>query len=766
MAEDDTLSLFKLSPDELRRIAESPAPPPREVKPAESPDDTSQSVFRMSPERLRQLATSQDPEPEDLNRRLGHIGGGFNESILGTLGLPMDAVQGVANAGRRLYDYSTGSKTPEFSGWPGTSEGLLHVYDSAIGRTQPQDPLDRILKGIGGGLGAAASGYGIGGALNAAGRAPTIAAALMGGSPTTYSRGLNVVSNLTGGAGGGAGSVVGGDVMDKLSGNNPFARMLGEQIGGLAGGVTGSVMPAAGTVVAQGADRILKPFSAASEQIAGRDVRRGDADIAGDILNRSIVDRSRYGRIAPGQQAPQPLGIEPTTAQITNDPGWLRLERSVKSFDPAIGGAFDDQMTRNNQLVRDALPRVGDTVPGRTPGEVSSEAAPLLEENRQAARRSERDAWESVDPSGTLRTDMQPIRDRMQSFVSNLEMIRRQYLPQDIVEMLSARGQTGQSESFRELAAIRSDLLGRVRAADRAGNFNQANVLRNLDEAVFPGGEVPLPPGADRATQQRYEAARQESRAYNDTFNVSPTKKLFQAGAYDSAALDTALAPGRGQAERVQQYVNASMADPELHQHARDWFATKLNDHVSASITQDNAGNQLIKPTVLGDFVRSNRDLINSSLFTPEQRRVVNDMVEAMRTIGRKPPAEGSPTAANLAGGNYVQALVGEWTKPLSGLVGGVASLVPGMGGASNLLPSLYSGAGERVKNLLGEAMRDPAFASELLMRASRQNNAFVSPKLQGMLATAPLISGGNADLPVRKDYGGPNPAMSYSFRE
>ena len=751
-------SVFDMTEEELRAVAGAGGSPAGSPEPAQP--QTPQSVFSMSPEQLLALANSNQP-PASLDQRINQKAGSFatgaNDAIAGTLGLPVDVAQGAANLGRRAYNYATGSEIAPFENWPGSSQGFREkVFAPTVGRTEPKDLADRLLYGAGSGVGSAATGFGVGSALSAAGRAPTVASALMGGTPQTASNWLNVASNLGGGVGSGVGSVAGGDFLSGLTNNNPAWRTVGEMGGGLLGGVAGAVAPAAGTVMAQGTDRMLRPFT-----------QRGQEDIAGDVLNRSLIDRNRFGLLDPSQNPPQPLGIEPSVGNITNDPGLLRLERTVKQFSPVAGGQFDDLATRNNQTVRGALDQIG-TPAGRTPGEISAQAAPLLEAERAAGRAREKATWDAIDPGNQVHVDMEKIRTRAQSYIDDLEMARRGDVPNDILSTVFSGGAGAKELPIGEMTAVRAKLRDEASKATRASDYDKANVVRGLNEAMFPNADIPLAGNVSSAAQARYDAARAESRAYNDTFNVKPLRNLFKPdGTFDSAALDTTLAPGAGQAERVQQYVSASMGNPDLAQHARDWFTAKLNDRMSASITQDNAGNQLIKPTELGNFVRANRALIDSPLFTVDQRKVVNDMVEAMRTLSRRPPSDGSPTAANLQGGNYVSALVGNWVKPVTaalgtgiGLAGGAAGAhllpeaVPGglaqIGGAlagaggsgaiaRSLADRMYTGPAEKVKDLLVRAMQDPQLASELLMRASQQNNAFASPQLRSLIGTLPL---------------------------
>ena len=252
-------------------------------------------------------------------------------------------------------------------------------------------------------------------------------------------------------------------------------------------------------------------------------------------------------------------------------------------------------------------------------------------------------------------------------------------------------------------------------------------------------------------------AALDASKQYHETFGAKPIRDIFRTeGTPDSAVLDKMLAPGQGQAERFGQYVGATMGDPTLVQHGRDWFTARLAN-VVGSARQDAEGDPFVIGNKLSQIVTQNRTLLDSPLFTADQRQVVDNLVEAATTLERSAragPVGGSDTAAKLAGKDYVSALVGGWLKPVTAIAADLAGVGAGFqltGRAAlpwvplphqdgvPILDRAYSRAAEKVMNLLSDAMLDPAFARELMRNASPGNVSFASPKLQNFLATAPL---------------------------
>jgi hypothetical protein len=676
-------------------------------------------------------------EAGGFNQRAGSFATGVNAGLAALAGAPFDLSAWLGNKAAGGINYLAGREaiSPVTKPWLG-SENIRSGITGAVGETKPQDELDRLLYGAGAGTASAIGGMGIGGALGAVGRSPALARMLMGGDTPLPA----AVGNVTTGAAGGAGSVAGEDLA-AAAGGGPTAQFLAGTAGGLLGGAIGATIPTIPGNVYKAGAAAIRPFTEA-----------GRRNITGRLLNESAI----YG--VPDLPN-TPLGASPTLGQATNDPGLLSLERSVQQLTPAISGRFADQASRNNQTILEAFDELGQPR-GRAPYQISQEAAPGLEANRAAARQAESAAWEAIDPTRSVQIPMQPIRERMNAYVNDLTMARRPLVPDDLLAMVN---QGGDTLPMRELQDLRSALTTRERMARRTGDYNQANVFREMDQALFqrlPEGQVPMPATADQAATMRYQNALQASRDYQQTFGQKPIRDIFRVeGTPDSAVLDKMLAPGQGQAERVQQYVQATMQDPAQMQHGRDWFTARMQNALS-SARQDAEGDQFILGDRMRKFVQDNRPLIDSPLFAPDQRRVVNELVDAATMVertARAGPQGGSDTAAKLAGKNYVQSLVGGWFQPVRAaeLAGGGIGLATSggwkgaLGGAAignriatPLFEKAYSGARDKVMSMLSEAMLDPAFARELMQSARGQNTQFASPRMKTFLATLPATAG------------------------
>jgi hypothetical protein len=167
----------------------------------------------------------------------------------------------------------------------------------------------------------------------------------------------------------------------------------------------------------------------------------------------------------------------------------------------------------------------------------------------------------------------------------------------------------------------------------------------------------------------------------------------------------------------------------------------------------------------LSKFVDANRALIDSPLFTPDQRRVINELVDAATTVertARAGPQGGSDTAAKLAGKNYLSEMVGGWFQPVRAaeLAGAaVGGATGGWGGAaagglaagrvaSPVVERLYGNARDKVMMMLSEAMLDPAFAKELMQSAKGKNTQFASPRMKTFMATMPAAAWTTMEIP------------------
>lgn len=707
--------------DDPNLTGPAPAPAPAGTMPSYAGDPS-----------LAAPATPETPERGfwgQLNQRAGSLASGINrEGLAVALGAPADFSNYLANLGIRGVNAATGSEYAPFTRPPLGSERLADFMAGTVGETKPEDLTDKILYGAGGALGQTAVGMGVGTGLQALGRAPATAQALIGGPRLTPGV---AGSNLSIGGAAGAGSVLGETGADWATGGDPTARAIGGLGGGLAAGVPVGLLPA----VARAGAALTAPFR-----------QSGREGLAGQELLRNA------GGEVPRLPPEEPLGLNLTLGQRTNDPGILSFERSLEmGATPAQRGLYEADRTRNNQIVRDAMGRLGTA---GDPAEHSQYLAGALDTAHQQAREGVTEAYRAI-PGATVPT--QPLKDNFTTYVSGLTKVRRQFVPDNYEQLLMS---LDDHEPMREVMDLRSSLLADERRA-RSGpqpDYNRANVLRELDSALFkripeagPGMAAP-----DQAATLAYQRANDLNRDFETTFNAGPMRKVFEGRGFDATVPDsqvaqTLLGSGPGQTERVAQFVKVAGMRPEAMQNARDWFASQLSNKVAAA-RQDAAGDSFVLANTMRKFVQDNRALINSPVFSPQQRQLVDNIADAVAMQERTARAGargGSDTALNLAGSRYIDQVVGGWFAPLvekagagaGAAVGGAVGGVPGAAvgyavgqDAGRSLANAHGRVANQMMDLLHRATRDPDLAIQLMRRANTANDAFVGPALRQIL--------------------------------
>ena len=301
---------------------------------SETSTEESLRILSMSPEEIRAQAKTPPAVAGGFNQRAGSFATAGNEVLAGALGAPFDFSNWLGNQAVRGINAVTGAEIPQQTGRPWLGSENIKDWLGVSGARA--EGLNSIVRGrCRRGTMAALTGMVAGGALQAAGRAPVLARTLLGGGQEGL---LGSAANLATGAGGGAGSAAGGDLSKLLLGeDNPYGRLIGETAGGLLGGVSTALAPAAAINTYRGGRAALLPFTPSGQQA-----------LAGKVLNESAT----YG--AP-DITPSPLGTRPTLGQASNDPGLLALERTMQQASPAIGGELAARATENNQFIRGGL---------------------------------------------------------------------------------------------------------------------------------------------------------------------------------------------------------------------------------------------------------------------------------------------------------------------------------------------------------------------------------------------------------------------------
>ena len=686
-----------------------------------------------------------------LPHRAGVFATGAEDVLTGTAMMPADAARWLAN---KVYGTATGagaapagvseaigagpSQPPLFPTAP--SEAVRNVQTALGLRAEPQDELDRLLYGGGAAVGSLVPGAAVGRGLQALGAVPRFAAALQ--EPITSLGGFARALTPTIGAGvGGQGAQ---DIAAQAT-DNPYLIGGAGVLGGLAGGLgAGWVAPGLGR---QGIN-VVRPFMPSGpERLAGTMIAETAPDIA----------------------------------------------------------------SQNNRQVLDDLMTIGQPG-GRTPEEISTANADHLERVQGQDRRTEGAAWTRVDRNSPV--DLDALQATYDGYKSGLTQARQARLPSDYEDMLAQlKTRYGSTVPLGEVQDMRSDLLGSIRQARNLKDDKTVKALTDLDSALFPnmpsatGQAVKMPPGLSPQAATDYQAALDASRDFAETWRKGPIGNIFavdKTGADrvpDSGMLDTMLKGGTGQTERVNSYLNATAGHdgqslpapgplppagtptpPNVtvtpQQNARDWTIAKIIK--DATYGADEQGNPLISGTKLTNWKKNNQPLLNSNLFTDDQRAAFDraidyaNQAQQLRAAGVPPPVPPLkrfdqdyvsglrlppllPAAAGASAGAALAPVAGALgMEPTSlllgmGMGGALGGGVTGHALSDIVMRQLYGGPITRVSDLLRGAAIDPVEQARLAAMALPKPTPLFAPALARSgtaVAGQPL-----AQLPPRRSY-------------
>ncbi len=728
--------------------------------PASSAAPASPKIVPLAPDATLDTAPASAPAApapaETIGQRAGSFATGANDLLARLAGAPVDLATAAINRTPDFLNWLSFGALPATSPIPkitdpvGGSQQIRQAIAGTVGRTDPQDALDRVLYGTGGAVMSVPL-MGMGGALLADPAPASAALAPAGDALAQAARGF--LTPATGpalarttalAAGSGAG---GGAAREEIANvtNNPWALAGAD----LAGSVLGGLAAGGALAVPRVATQLLAPLSGDGQQT-----------IAGRLLNQAVGDSGtpNGGLVTLLANRPQPAGVAPTLGDLTANRGLQSVQRAVEA-NPDVAARGAAIASQNNQQILNAFDQVGQ--PGnRAPYEISQQGAQQLEAIRADQQQKASGAFQAVDPSGQAMVPTAPLLDRYDNYVTGLSAARRRFLPDTYDNLLTSYEP---QEPLQELQDFRTTLQTEARQAGSGPNpdYNRANVLNGLHDALFPqGGPEELLSPQQGSIAAALQSARDQWQDYAQTYNQPPAiKAVLQPGGttQDSDAFAKMLGPGAGQSERAAQFVRAAQGDPDLLQNARDWFTAKMQQAGSVA-AQDQQGSQMLNGNQLRLFHQNNQPLIDSPLFNDQHRQAIGDIVDAanmVQSTARAGTAGGSDTVRNLASGKFLQPMgMGPLASAIATvprLAGGAAGMalgheffgLPGalIGGpvgtevGSRILN--YEPARANVQNLIAQAVHDPTLAGSLMSRPAAMTPPARGFTLQELLAGA-----------------------------
>jgi len=531
----------------------------------------------------------------------------------------------------------------------------------------------------------------------------------------------------------------------------------------LANAATGAISGAGAATGAELAPERYKPLAALVGGMAAPMAAAGLANLAGRVANAlksaatgftgaapeqtvgKVLAEASGGSIGAPAEAPLP-GMKPTAGQATGNPGLLYLERSAEQASPEGKMLGEASRSASNQAITDAIDQIGST--GGTPSETMLNR---LEAAQKAAKVATAAKWEAAGVNDSTPLPKDILQGRVDEYVNGLTTANRKIIPGDILATLKEI--PTEKATLGEIQDWRSQLGDEIRSAFRGGMNNKARVLGGLENIT--GDFLDEAPATGAATDlTAYKAARDATRQMKQTFNQpgSPivtalSPKEFGAAAESNAAnLFIRPASSAGAPEAFNSYLKAIGDDEQGLQAARDAFAQKFKAAITGPA--DSAGSATIKPAAVSKFIDQYDHVINSDLFTDDQRDLLDRIDKAAQMTARTARAGapgGSDTFAKLSGKNWVDALVGAGAKKIARTVGASAGYATGgpvgaMAGAYSgpkIMETMLSANKEASMKLLTQALYDPELATTLMTKATASSANSIPLPIQARIFRA-----------------------------
>jgi len=658
-------------------------------------------------ELLQMLASAKAPPaaPKEEKRGIArNVGAGFLETLTAApefVYRVMTETNPVLNATKKMSKALTGWELPEGQ--------LTSNINRALGPANPEEVTaktfpERLARGVGAGL---------------------TGALLPTGGPVTVGK---ILANAALGAASGAGAATGAELAPEPY--KPLAAMAG-----------GVIAPMA----AVGATNLARSGVSMAKGIATGMGKEGPRIAAGRVLAEASG-----GAVPEVTQPPLP-NMKPTVGQQMGNQGLLWLERSVEQRTPEGAVRAAESRSAANQAIMDAVNSLGDAS-----GPASETMLGRLESALKTAKAETSAKWKAVGIDESTPLPKPVLSQRIDEYVRSLTTANRKNIPKEILstfdEIPAANATLGEIQDWR------AQIGDEMRAAFRGGYNNKGRILGGLENII---GEFLDEPSAAAGQQylteagrmDAYNAARGATREMKDRFGFnqkgSPVQTAISAKEFGQSAESNAanlfIRPksSAGAPEAFNSYLKAIGDDAQGLQAARDAFTQKFMAAIEG--VPDTQGNVTVKPAAVSKFVDNYRHIIDSKLFDPAQRKLIESIRDAANMAARTARAGapgGSDTFAKLSGKNWAEALLGTSVSKgakiaggtVGGLTGGPVGAAAGAYGGNKLMESMLSANKEAAMRLVTEALYDPELAATLIKTATKANANKVPLSLQAKI--------------------------------
>lgn len=553
---------------------------------------------------------------------------------------------------------------------------------------------------------------------------------------------------------------------------------------------------AAGAAIGAGAPLL----GSAVRKFIGAFHGKSPEQVAGDVLNK-VVGEGAATDVATREAPDLVYGARPTLGQETGNPYMLAFEKRQAAKAGPAEVSQRAATAENKEAIQNAVENISTQIP---PEEASKSLSNAIAKSREAMFDWAGQPWKQVniDKSPVDVTDLgialknymdglsEPARRKIaetsgvnaevQDIISralDAEALKTTTDPiaaKDIQDRIAARSPL----NFRDVDDVRK-FLGDAASKETVGS-NEKRILNGLrgtiasftDDPVSKLGTVAIDP-------LLYASGKARTKLAKSLFNDSDTvNKIVNHEIEVPEIADALLSSGRTGIAPWQQAYNAVQAAdsraPQLglldsfEKAAKGAMANKILGPALKGLTEE--GEKAIDPNRVSKLIDSYSHVINSPLYSPEERAILKKVANSADILSQKGSGpiteagekalkslEGDKTFADylapaalrygIKGGLIgAGAGAGAFTQlPLHQVAGmasnldhtGVFGALPLAGAymgsklADSLLAKMYKAKQEDVFRLLATAISDPLYARELMRKASPGAEASMNPQVK-----------------------------------
>lgn len=620
---------------------------------------------------------------ERLTRQLGLTARNVATGAMALPGMVGDAANAAINLPIRGVNALTGAGIPEF----GSASQSIQAGIDATGLPQPENATERmvgrVVQDVTGAMVPA----------GAAARLPGQVAQAVAARP-----GLQ----LTGAVGSGLGAGGAREVMP----DSPTA----EVVGSLGGGAAGLAAHGGANLTAAIGRALINPlYASGRERIVGDALTRMAQNPRGlaDSLTRNPTE------IVPGSPR--------STAEVSGDVGLMQGERAVRSMDPRAGAEFALRDAQRNAARGTAMERMapGGGMDLQEGGNVLRERLAVQHRN---SRQQVRAAYQGVDADGSAVFSGQPIYDRAAPIVAEMYGRSTKGTPPELADIVQRF--RAERLSFGDLQAVDRELGSIAGQASVKGDNTLAATAGRLRETITAALDDPA--SGFRADQRvRYLVAKTLRSNQGATFEEGAVGRATDMNQFGRYTMPAERVPGTVMSgpTAIRQLEAAVLGDPRARVAAQRSFVTMMRDSIQ-NATPDAAGQLTDSAAKFHRFLADNGDTARILFGRDGSQtlgRIARDFT-SRQMVDNAGRAAGSNTFQNLSTAGLLSAVSGGTVNPTNAL-------------ASNLarpLQWLYGlGTETMIRELMTEAMLNPALARQLAARATPANVAMTARMLE-----------------------------------